>query len=174
MKVSTLFPSAKEDEETRGGLVLLHLKKLPDSNTNSLKLHIDYEDRRGKRNSHSESFEFPDTQQEHYDNKGIRKGIVLSRYVTLMKNWMLYERTKEQSSASSVFEKYRREGIPPFPDVDFQPGQWERQSQDISVSEEYKNLFNQFIPYFEKEIKSIGDLSLEKERDILNRLVHSN
>ena len=87
-----------------------------------------------------------------------------------MKNWLLYEREKESSASSSEVERYKEEGIHPFSNQEFQPGPWERQSQELSVSEEYKKLFDQFIPYFEKEMGIIGDASMEKERDLLKKL----
>ena len=175
MKVNTLFPSDREEGETRGGLVLLHLKRLPNSNVNSLKLHMSYKDRSGQSSSHSRDFEFPDTRQEYYDNQGIRKGVVLSRYVTFMKNWLLYERTKDTSLSTlplpaPIVERHQREGIPLWHDIEFQPGPWERQSQELSVSEEYKDLFHRFIPYFEREMEAVDDASLERERTLLKKL----
>ena len=175
MKLNTLFPSDREEGETRGGLVLLHLKRLPNSNVNSLKLHISYKDRSGQSSSHSRDFEFPDTRQEYYDNQGIRKGIVLSRYVTFMKNWLIYERTKPSLSTlplpAPMVQKYQREGIFFAFDIEFQPGPWERESQELSVSEEYRNLFQQFLPYFEGEIEAVGDEAMEREKDILKKLI---
>ena len=177
MKVSTLFPSETEEGETRGGLVLLHLKKLSDSSTNTLELNVSYEDRQGKINSHSVDFEFQDeAQKEYYDNSGIRKGIALSRYATLMKNWMLYERTGQKTpegeSTSLLPDIYQERGIFCFPDFEFELGRWERQSQELTVSEEYKELFTQFIPYFEREMEAIDDDSMKQEKNILDSLAN--
>lgn len=183
MKVNTLFPSEKKEGEIRGGLVLLQLKKLPDNKENTLQLNVSYEDRNGKKSSNSMDFVFQDNgKQEYYDNKGIQKGIALSRYATLMKNWILHERTKgkspegsNQRKGDSLLEMYRKHGIPFFHDPGFELSKWERQSQKLTVSEEYKELINKFIPYFEKEMKSIGDDFMQKEMNILNLLAsHSN
>ena len=183
MKVSTLFPSETEDEETRGGMVLLHLKKLTNNASSALQLNISYEDRDGKKSSDSLDFEFQHNGgQEYYENTGIRKGIALSRYATLMKNWMLYERTGQklpeksnQKKGAPLFEMYQNHSIPFFPESEFQLGKWERQSQKLTVSNEYKELINRFIPYFEKEMKAIGDDSMKKESHILKSLAsHSN
>ena len=177
MKVSTLFPSETEEGETRGGLVLLHLKKLSDSSSNTLELNVSYEDRQGKKNSHSVDFEFQDeAQKEYYDNTGIRKGIALSRYATLMKNWMLYERTGQKTpegeSTSLLPDIYQERGIFCFPDFEFELGRWERQSQELSVSRGYKKLFTQFIPYFEREMEAIDDDSMKQEKNILDSLAN--
>ena len=178
MKINTLFPSEKE-EETRGGLVLLHMKKRPGSE-NLLRLNVSYENRSGQQNSHFVNFEFPNLaeSQEHYANKGVRKGIVLSRYATLLKNWSLHERTRQRAApvhhrpVSPVLEIYQNHGIPPwFPGWEPQLSQWERQSQTLVVSQEYQELFHRFISYFKKEMEAIGDNSMKKETDLLELLV---
>ena len=168
MKVSTLFPSEKE-EETRGGLILLHMKKISGSDNHSMKLSVSYEDRSGNKDSHSTAFDFrvPVAEpKEYYDNKGIRKGIVLARYATLLRNWMVHER--ERSEPPIVM--YRDHGIPILPEHEFQLGRWERQSQRLTVSQDYRELFRQFTTYFEEEMNAIGDSSMRKELDILKRL----
>ena len=33
--------------------------------------------------------------EEYYENSGIRKAIALTRYVNVLKNWILYERSEE-------------------------------------------------------------------------------
>ena len=181
IKISTIFPSEKEEERTRGGLVLLHLKKRSDGDISSLKLDVSYEDRDGKIDTHSANFEFQDTEgREYYDNNGIRKGVVLARYTTIMRNWLLYERTRLQSPESkpdepitkSLLGVYLTKGIFCFPDSEFRPGRWERPSKRMIVVEEYKVIMHRFIPYFRKEMKAIGDPSLEKEWELLRFLIH--
>ena len=177
MKVSTLFPSETEEGETRGGLVLLHLKKLSNSSTNTLELNVSYEDRNGQNHNQTASFEFQDdAQKEYYDNSGIRKGITLSRYATLMKNWMIYERTGQKTpegeSTSLLPDIYQERGIFCFPDFEFELGRWERQSQELSVSRGYKELFKQFIPYFEREMEALDDDTMKQEKNILDSLAN--
>lgn len=53
-------------------------------------------------------------------------------------------------------------------------GEWERQSVDLQVSEEYKQLFAEFKPYFEAEMAAIGDDDLSQEVEILNELINHN
>lgn len=181
IKISTLFPSETEEKEVRGGLVLLHLKKQPDRDINSLKLNMSYEEQNGGRNSHSTHFKFQDTEgRDHYDNDGIRKGVTLTRYVTIMRNWLLYERTRLQSPESkpdepitdSLLNIYLKKGIFCFPDSEFRPGRWERPSERMIVVEEYKVIMDRFIPYFRREMKAIGDPAMEREWKLLRFLIH--
>ena len=64
-------------------------------------------------------------QPEYFDNSGIRKGVLLSRYAALLKNWMMDERQHVQYS--QPWDPCVREDtgiiipVEPF-------SQWERQS----------------------------------------------
>jgi len=157
MKVNTLFPSATKEGETRGGLVLLKLKKL--SEDASLTVTVDYEDREGKKEQVTEKVSLPTKQPDYYDNTGIRKGILLSRYGELMKNWIRDDRQEETNDDWINIEEHGR----PL-------GDWERQSQPLHVSEKYKEKFEEFKRYFEQEMDAIGDKELEQELKILNDL----
>ena len=171
IKISTLFPSEKE-KETKGGLILLHMKKLPDHKNSPLHLKVSYEDRNGKIDNHSEQFNFMEpVEGEYYDNKGVRKGIVFARYVNLLKNWLLYER-KEGEKSNSLLDTYRDHGIPHSVDSELELGQWERNPQKLIITSEYKELFRLFSSYFEKEMEIIGDSSMTKEKDLLNHLIN--
>ncbi|MBI5066344.1 VWA domain-containing protein [Candidatus Woesearchaeota archaeon] len=163
MKVNTLFPSKTEEGQTRGGLVLLKLKK--NSPDTSLKLKVTYEDRLGKEESEEAVIDFPDKQPDYFENTGIQKGILLSRYADLMKNWINDERTAVLKP--SVDEKVGI--IVPF-EENVELGRWERQSVQLHVSDKHKELFNKFNNYFEKEMKELGDDSLSKELELLDIL----
>ena len=163
MKVNTLFPSKTEDGQTRGGLVLLKLKKLsPDA---SLKLKVTYEDRLGRKESSEASIDLQTKQPDYFENNGIRKGILLARYADLMKNWINDERKSVENP--SVNEEVGI--IVPF-EEDFKLGKWERQSVKLTISNQYKELFKEFSKYFEKEKNEIGDDTLKKEVDLLELL----
>jgi len=175
MKVNTLFPSERTGGETRGGLVLLHMKRISDDNT--IKLTASYEDRNGKPDSDSIALEF-EKRQEFFSNTGIRKGIALARYANLLKNWLLSERKILEPQKPIPPElivppvgSYYIEGIPIIDiDPEFVLGRWERQSAKLRVSDEYKKLFAEFAPYFQRETAAIGDQSMNKELDILSTL----
>lgn len=166
MKVNTLFPSKKEEGQTKGGLVLLKLKKL--SPEASLNLRVSYEDREGKADSDEASVSFEEKEADFFQNTGIRKGILLSRYADLMKNWINDER-KSYEIATPVEPSVSKETgiIIPGP---VELGKWERQSIPLKVSEGYKKLFNDFSVYFQNEMGALGDDTLGQEVEILKKL----
>ena len=147
MKVSTLFPSAKDDNETKGGIVLLHLRKISENAT--LGLTVSYEDREGHLFSHEDEVTFENKEPDFFQNSGIRKGVLLVRYATLMKKWIAYQRS-----------------LVPSPYV----GTWERKSLALRVSDEFKQLFTDFTHYFELEMQALGDETLQQELDVLQLL----
>ena len=169
MKVNTLFPSKREEQETRGGIVILKLKKIsPDAD---LKLKVSYEDRLGKVDTNEMAVKLESKTPDFYENTGIRKGILLSRYANLMKNWINDEReshTKQQPIKPAV---NKIEGIVIPPDFEEpQLGRWERQSISLRVSQEYKDLIKEFKIYFESEMNVIGDNTLSKEITVITKL----
>lgn len=167
MKVSTLFPSKKEEEQTKGGLILLKLKRTsPDT---MLKLKVRYEDRSGVVSVSEKLVVLEEREADFFENNGIRKGILLVRYTNLIKNWINDER-------ESILE-----GSPVEPSVNAEDGivicerelgEWERQSVPLHVSEDYRKLFETFRGYFVQEMEEIGDETLEQELEILDKLIN--
>jgi len=169
MKVNTLFPSKMVEGETRGGLVLLKLKKT--SAGNRLYLKVTYKDRNGRGDSSETSILLEGIPPEHFDNTGTRKGVLLTRYASLLKTWMIDER--EHAAYSRPWEpsvgEERGLRLPP-PVTQSQLGRWERQSLPLMVSGGYRDLFAEFTDYFEKEMDAIGDSTLTREFTILDKL----
>ncbi len=168
MKVNTLFPSKTEGGQTRGGLVLLKLKKL--SSDAELSLTVSYEDRNGNNETVEDEVTFEGQEAEYFDNTGIRKGILLSRYASLLIDWIVDER--DHAEISRPWEPMVNEeiGIPVPPPIGTILGRWERQSLPLTVSEAYEDLFKEFMEYFEAEMEAIGDDTLEQELEVLNDL----
>jgi Ca-activated chloride channel family protein len=164
MKVNTLFPSKRRNDETRGGIVLLKLEKTGDDNR--LSLVASYEDRNGNEHHNEVTVELDEVNADFFENRGIRKGILLSRYADLLKNWMIDER--EHAHYSHPWEPMIDEEtgirIPP------RLNQWERQSLPLTIAEPYRKLFGLFYRYFDEEIDNIGDNDLRQELDILDIL----
>lgn len=182
MKVNTLFPSKTEGGETRGGIVLLKLKKT--SEDGSLNLSTIYEDRNGKSDSDVAEIEFGDETSDFYENNGIRKGILLSRYADLMKGWMVDERKSQGKNDNGRIVPFDKSAsIMPPPCITFEKGimprcgffelgEWERQSMELKISAHYKALFEKFKTYFEQEMVAIDDETLTKEVEVLNLLIN--
>lgn len=167
MKVNTLFPSKKEGAETRGGLILLKLKKT--ASGNGLTLKASYEDRNGNMDSSETIVELEGETPEFFENGGIRKGVLLARYADLLKNWMIDER--EHAHFSTPWEPKVDDwnGIP-VPPVTL--GRWEHQSLPLMVSGPYQELFKEFRNYFEQEMDAVQDDTLGQELEILDKLIN--
>jgi len=166
MTINTLFPSKSEGGEVKGGLVLLKLRRLS-SGTDRVYLRVTYEDRNGRTDSSESVVAMESVNPEYFDNTGIRKGVLLSRYAALLKNWMLDERA--HAHVSYPWTPTVREDcgiVIPMENV----GQWERTSLPLFVSNPYRLLFREFSSYFESEMRAIGDYSLEQELAILDTL----
>lgn len=169
MKVNTLFPSAQTEEGTKGGVILLKLKKL--SEDNDLTLSVNYEDRTGKTDSSVEKVKFENKASEYFANNGIRKAVLLSRYADLLKDWTIDQRQDYDNQKSDEILISPENGIV-VPPENPKLGQWERQSLALKVLDSYKELFNQFNNYFENEMKEINDSALSQEVDILKKLAN--
>lgn len=175
MNVNTLFPSASNSNgEVKGGVILLKLK--PKQNANDLmrttKLSVSYKDRNGKNYSNEQKVNIKsDLKEEYYGNTGIRKAIVLVRYVNTIKNWIMYERTGEER-----FYIVEYAGIPECDSINEEAkyllGENERTSVKLTVSQNYKNVFSKIKTYIESENEQIQDSLLEQEINILDKLIN--
>ncbi len=174
MKVNTLFPSKTEEGQVKGGMVLIKLKKLspeeisPErfSPAGSMKLKVSYRDRNGIADSDEAEVEIPETQPDYYQNNGIRKAILLSRYADLLKDWTIDERSAARSGQKVVPLVTFDSGIV----IPIDLGEWERQSLPLQVAEPYRKLFSVFGTYFEEESQAIGDDNLQQEQAVLEKL----
>ena len=177
LHVNTLFPSKSNDDgEVRGGIIVLKLKKTKDDAKN-LTLKVSYETRDGQKDSAEEVVEFTGS-EEYYDNTGIRKGIVLARYVNLIKNWTKYERTTDDryliTPIIGIIDYVDDIKAPEYDDYYYgYYSENERISVDLTVSEKYKDIFNTFKTYMQKEINEIGDNDLKQEIKILDQIINN-
>lgn len=176
MKVATLFPSRTVEGETRGGLVLLKLKRNLEASTEPMRLTVQYEDRSGEIHRTEAEVNLPDVEAEFFANTGIRKGILLSRYAQLIQTWIADERASYGEDEPVVQPSPEpRDGNDPWwwfpPDPgEFQLGEWERQSIPLFISRPYRKLFGNFLIHFESEMQELGDDTLSQEVEVLQRL----
>jgi len=120
MYVDTLFPSAKEEGKTRGGVILLKLKEREGANhvsgqPQNVKLIVDYMDRDGKSESVTEDVKIYQGDADRFDNSGIRKAVLLSRYADLLKAWVTDERRSLSQTSTQQPPVIQYEHIPPLP-----------------------------------------------------------
>jgi len=173
MKINTLFPSASSDKKVKGGIVLLRLKKT--GNAEDIKLSVSYKDVDGKHYANTQKVNF-DRSDLFNDNSGIRKGILLSEYVTLMKNWMIDARAgcndKVEYIHQPPVEIMRRCMIyPPIRPVYPKIKTWERKSCKLHVSAGYQKIISLFKRHYRSEMRALKDKSLNAELKVLNSLV---
>ena len=164
MKVNTLFPSQAEDGQVKGGVILVKLKKL--SNQGNMRLGVSYQDRNGVQDSDEAQVDMAEASADFYQNSGIRKAVLLSRYADLLKNWMIDERKAADKGWKIVPSVTLANGIV----IPIELGEWERQSVPLVVSEPYPELFGRFWDYLQIEAQAIGDSTLEQEEAILKKL----
>jgi len=100
MHVGTLFPTKKnEDGESKGGVILLQIQKKQGMKGNknlNMKIEISYEDQNGTKFKNEQDVlikkkggdDMIEDEDDYFDNIGIRKAILLTRYVLLMKDWI--------------------------------------------------------------------------------------
>ena len=172
MKVNTLFPSkSSETGEVKGGVILVKLKEKTENKNGKLELEVSYKDRNGKEYKNSQTIILNKNKtEEFYDNSGIRKAIVLTRYVNVLKSWILYERTEDKifliEPNKGIFDVFYLEDK-------FRPilGEHERMSVKLKVSEDYKEIFIKIKVYIIKENNEIKDDTLKQEIEILDILI---
>ena len=171
MNVNTLFPSKTESTgEVKGGVILLKLNKKQGQNLNTLNLKVSYKDRNGKQYSNSQTVTL-NKNEEYYDNTGIRKAILLERYVNVLKNWIMYERTEDANYI--IKPVYGIVDCNLTKDEVFRIlGENERTSVGLKVSDKYKEIFTNLRKYIAEENKTMQDKTLEQELEILNILIN--
>ncbi|MBW2459079.1 MAG: hypothetical protein JRI68_31555, partial [Deltaproteobacteria bacterium] len=166
MKVNTLFPSKVEEGETRGGVILLKLRKL--SEDASLALTTSYRDRSGKQDGDRASVQFAPRDGDHYGNNGARKAVLLARYADVLQSWISDVRHSKAEAKPVVPSLDKRRGIGcPRREL----GPWERKSVPLEVPPQYRALLGDFKAYFEQEAAAIGDKTLSREVELLRSLI---
>jgi Ca-activated chloride channel family protein len=175
MKVNTLFPSSSEDGATKGGVVLLKLKKVG-TGSDDIDLKVSYSSVDGKSFSNQQSIKFDSKKSIYYDNTGIQKAILVSDYVSIMKNWLMDARAGCNDNVKWIMQEYpvimkRCMIFPPKRPIYPTIKTWERKSCKLKVSEGYHKLFQTFKRAYLKESKEMNDDSLQKELTILDKLI---
>ena len=155
MHVKTLFPAPTDENGTRGGIILLRLEKLNDNP--EITLTVNYEDRSGNEDEVNSIFAFTAKEPEHFDDAGIRKGVLLARYADLIKN---------SSTASHKRVGPANEGKTDGSGWSY----WERPARALTVPLAAKSDIDRFCEHLKIEMTNIGDRNLEKEVQVLSQL----
>ncbi|AEH37017.1 vWA domain-containing protein [Halopiger xanaduensis] len=173
MRVNTLFPSARTDGEAKGGVVLVQVARTDagdaDSADATLTLEASWETRSGERRSTTETVAFPSGDDERYGSSAVRKAILLARYADLLRNWTIHEREGDLVAVDGADD-----GIAPAPDPEADRlGEWELQSDPLTVSPPYDERLERFRDHLRSEREAIGDEALERERELLDEILAS-
>lgn len=177
LHINTLFPSASNSSgEVKGGVILLKLNKIKDGE-NEFDLKVTYETREGKKEEDISKVRFEQT-DEYYNNNGIRKAIVLARYVNLIKDWTTCERDKDDrffiTPEIGIIDWYDTNVKDEEHYDDYYYGYYsenERVLVNLTVSDEYKEIFKKFKEYMKEQIDILEDESMKEELYVLDKII---
>jgi len=182
ISIATLFPSAAEEESVKGGVVLLKLQPpsslaqdSPAAQAFDLGISVKYLDRNGMSHREHQTVHLHvpahvASSPDYYDSSGVRKAILLTRYVSMLRTWIL----NQAPQSSRPFDPRLSIGsVIPIPPPGLQLGPWERQSRPFTVTSSDKQVFDVFSNHMMQEIQALRDPSLEQEVSILRRLIES-
>jgi Ca-activated chloride channel family protein len=157
MHVTTLFPSAKDDGEARGGVVLLRL----DGGVGPVNVDLiaSWTERDGSEHSQRVTVALPDG-TESFDHDGVRKAVALARYARELRSWA---RNVHERAAST-------NGVDDWLPTD-QRGEHERESVPLGVPDEYTARFEQLRAYLDAEMQAVGDDDMEQELALPDKLL---
>ncbi|WP_080505186.1 DUF5797 family protein [Halorubrum aethiopicum] len=151
MSVSTLFPSPTTDGETRGGVILL---RLDDSPSESMDLVASWEEIDGTIESDRVHISPAAESPEHFETSGIKKAVCLARYASTLQDWLTAVRGNDDWT----------------PMNGQQHGQWERDSDQLRVPEQYQEKFRTIQTYIDETADDIDD-ALQQEVSLLDTLI---
>ncbi|MDB2283262.1 VWA domain-containing protein [Halorubrum ezzemoulense] len=156
MHVGTLFPSAKQDGEARGGVVLVRLKQT--SQDADLDLVASWTERDGGEYTERVTVDVP-TETGTYAHDGVRKAVALARYARELRGWAAD--VHDQANNSTGVDDWL------LPD---QRGQHEHEAVPLVVPERYADRFDQLRRYLVDEMDIVGDETIQQEVELLERL----
>ena len=176
MRINTLFPSHNDGTATKGGVVLIKLKEnMAQAISAEIILEVSYKDVNGKVHHNKQKVTF-DKKDFYYGNSGIRKAILVSDYVSIMKNWLIDTRAGCNDKVTWIMQNpiaimKRCSDYPPKHPLYPVMSTWERKSCTLKVTEGYNKFFQIFRKAYVAEKKELNDESLMKELTILDTLL---
>jgi hypothetical protein len=183
LEILSTFPSPKEnDDQTKGGIVLIKLKKpQQQAGEAELKVVVSYDDADGKHYSDENTIAVSLAAvngKGYYSGSAIRKAIALARYLAeshtqhthtslnhvlapLMWNttrfvnimkWWIRDTSSGKSDASSASVS-QAAGVPVPPVDPLKGNSW----TPLAVSKHYKAAFAEFLSHYERELEALAD-----------------
>ncbi|KAL6074867.1 Ubiquitin [Balamuthia mandrillaris] len=175
MNVASLFPSKKDESgQNKGGIILLKLRQTSEDISSSfINLDISYTDRSNKTYEDNTRVQLPLEELKNGESKGyygcsgLRKAILLSRFVTLIKHWSDDERTGDARTKPTITKGTGL--LLPTKEADGQTVDYS--TTPLVVSPHYRSLLKAFSDHFEEQIDELGDETLQKEVEIMQRII---
>ena len=153
MHVGTLFPSAKQNGEARGGVILIRLNQTrPDA---ELSLLASWTERDGGEYTERVTVDVPE-ESETYAHDGVRKAVALARYARVLRAWAqdLHDRADVATGVDDWL-------------IPNQRGEHEREPVPLVVPDRYTDRFEELRLYLEAEMEAIADETIQQEVDLL-------
>jgi Ca-activated chloride channel family protein len=154
--VGTLFPSAKQAGEARGGVVLVRLERV--TADADVDLVASWTERDGGEYTERVTVDIP-TGPETFAHPGVRKAVALARYAGELRAWArdVHDRADGATGVDDWLLPDRRE-------------RYERESVPLVVPEAYAGRFDRLRRYLETEMDALADDTLQREIDLLTTL----
>jgi Ca-activated chloride channel family protein len=156
MHVETLFPSAKQDGQARGGVVLVEVDQT--ERDGALSLEASWTERDGSTHTERLTVDVP-AEPETFAHDGIRKAVALARYASELRAWT--QDVHDRASTAGGVDDWL------LPDA---RGEHERESVPLVVPDEYAERFRTLRTYLDAEMDVLGDETLQQELDLLETL----
>jgi Ca-activated chloride channel family protein len=160
MHVGTLFPSAKQDGDARGGVILVRLTQTGTDPT--LELQASWTERNGTDHAERVTVAMRD-EPGSFTHTGVRKAVALAQYARELRAWA---RDVHDGAATPT-------GVDDwlFPD---ERGDHERESVPLVVSDQHAHRFATLRSHLENELAVVNDDSLTQELSLLDTLWRAN
>ncbi|MDS0284082.1 vWA domain-containing protein [Haloarcula onubensis] len=156
MHVGTLFPSAKQDGQARGGVILVRLTQTAADAT--LELQASWTERDGAEQTERVAVSMPEDGAS-FAHDGVRKAVALARYARELRAWArdVHDRADNATGVDDWL----------LPD---QRGEHERESVPLVVPDEHTDRFGRLRSYLADEMAATGDEAMEQELELLDML----
>ena len=109
------------------------------------------------------------------DRSGIHKGVVLSRYVNAIKDWLRYQNGHSPKiQTETPLQRYGQTGIPAKMATTEPATDQERGATKLSLTPEYYPIMITLKDYLTKEIEIVGDKTINQEIELLDKIISTD
>jgi len=134
-----------------------------------MQFEIEYTDRLAKKFTINKTAHLPKLflfeDQDYYENNGLRKAICLTRYVSVVSQWIYDERYETDKSKVNLISMVSQSKAKDDKYQNVIP---------ISLREGYRKIFELLRDYLVKEQTAIDEPKLTKEIEILQKILDTN